>query len=267
MLQRLLDWHRARRARRLVIADFQWCQAEARLPFLSGLGPAESERLRQMARQFIADKQWSAARGLVLTTDIQLGIALQACLPILNLGLDWYRGWVGIVVYPGDFVIPRQFVDDDGIVHEYDDEVLGEAWEGGPVLLGWFDAAEQPQGESGAINIVIHEFAHKLDMRRGYADGTPPLHRDMSRERWQRTMEEAFEDLNLRLDRDEETPIDPYAAEAPAEFFAVCSEAFFTQPANLSEAYPEVYRELSCFYRQNPLSRLAASEPAADRPD
>ena len=258
MLQRLLDWHRARRARRLAIADFQWQAAEATLPFLAGLSPTEREALRQMARQFIADKQWNAARGLALSADIQLRIALQACLPVLNLGLDWYRGWVGIVVYPGDFVIPRQLMDEDGVVHEFDDEVLGEAWDGGPVLLGWFDSSAQPEVESGEINIVIHEFAHKLDMRHGLPDGMPPLHADMSRERWRNVMEEAFEDLNLCLDNDEEPPIDPYAAEAPSEFFAVCSEAFFTRPSSLQNAYPEVYRELACFYRQDPLKRLAA---------
>jgi Mlc titration factor MtfA (ptsG expression regulator) len=86
----------------------------------------------------------AARKGLQLTPRIQLTIALQACLPILHLGLDWYAGWVGIVVYPGDFVIPRRMIDEDGVVHEYDDEVMGEAWYGGPVLISWFDMPKTP---------------------------------------------------------------------------------------------------------------------------
>ena len=97
---------------------------------------------REMALAFIATKEWHGAQGLVLTPELQLSIALQACLPVLNLGLESYDGWVGIIVYPGDFVIPRRLVSDDGVVHEFDDEVAGEAWEGGPVLLSWFDCGE-----------------------------------------------------------------------------------------------------------------------------
>ena len=120
------------------VAEGLWEAVEARLPFLDFLAPADRLRLREMAKRFLASKQFYGAQGLQLTDDILLGIALQACLPVLNIGLDAYRGWVGVVVYPGDFVIPRREMDDSGVVHEYDDEVLGEAWEGGPVLLSWF---------------------------------------------------------------------------------------------------------------------------------
>ena len=99
-----------------------------------------------------------------------LEIALQACVPVLNLGLDWYDDWVGVVVYPGDFVVPRRVTDDAGVVHEYEDTLVGEAWEGGPVLLSW-----QPESlAADGINVVIHEFAHKLDMRNGEPDGLRP---------------------------------------------------------------------------------------------
>lgn len=252
MLRKLLEWRRERRARRLAIADFQWQAAEAALPFLASLREDERRDLRDMARRFIAAKQWSGAHDLVLTPGMQLDIALQACLPVLKLGLDWYDGWLGIVVYPGDFVIPRRILDEDGVLHEYDDEVLGEAWDGGPVLLSWFLPEQQPESELGEINIVIHEFAHKLDMRHSHADGLPPLHQGMSRQRWIAVMEAAFDDLNRRLDDGEEPPLDPYAAEAPAEFFAVASEAFFTAPLQLFDAYPAVYEQLAAFYRQDP---------------
>lgn len=262
LLRRFRDWRRRCAAAQLPIDETQWADAEYALPFLDRLNDDERRRLRELAAQFIAEKEWSGARGLQLTPAMQLSIALQACLPILNLGLDWYRGWVGIVVYPGDFVIPRQLVDADGIVHEFDDAVLGEAWEGGPVLLSWFENLD----EVGDVSIVIHEFAHKLDMTNGAVDGMPALHADMRREEWIAAFGPAYADFRLRVEtaemRGEETEIDPYAAEHPSEFFAVTSEVFFEAPDLLRDEYPAVYRELCRFYRQDP---LANSAPAGRR--
>jgi Mlc titration factor MtfA (ptsG expression regulator) len=248
MIGKLTAWWRRRQARRLDIPDSLWRQVEAGLPFLDHLTADERAHLRQLARQFIAEKQWSGAQGLQLTPRIQLTIALQACLPILHLGLDWYAGWVGIVVYPGDFLIPRRIIDEDGVVHEYDDEVMGEAWYGGPVLVSWFDHPE----DAGGINVVIHEFAHKLDMKSGDADGVPPMHAGMSRQRWIDVMSGAFDDFQRRVDCGEETALDPYGAEMPTEFFAVASEAFFENPQLLESEYPEVYAQFRLFFRQDP---------------
>lgn len=255
-ISRWLEQRRAERARRLTITDSQWQDVETTLPFLDYLSPTDRLRLRELARQLIVDKQWSSAEGLELTARIQLSIALQACLPILNLGLRAYAGWIGIVVYPGDFVIPRSVTDDIGIVHEFDDTVIGEAWEGGPVLLSWFEADNPPSHASGRINVVIHEFAHKLDMAHGWADGVPRLHSDQSRSEWLAVMQAAFDDLNRRLDEGTESGIDPYAAEAPEEFFATLSETFFTAPRRLVEQYPEVYQQLARYYRQDPVAQL-----------
>jgi len=248
ILGRLLDLCLGRRP--IVIDETQWQAAEYPYPFLDRLTADERRRLRALAAKFIAAKEWSGAQGLVLTAEIQLAIALQACLPILNLGLDWYRDWLGIVVYPGDFVIPRRIVDEFGIEHEYDDAVLGEAWEGGPVLLSWFDDLTEP----GDVNVVIHEFAHKLDMTNGDTDGMPRLHRDMSVAAWHAAFAPAYEDFCRRIDAGEETDIDPYAAEHPGEFFAVASEVFFEAPELLKTAYPAVFEQLCLFYRQRPLS-------------
>jgi Mlc titration factor MtfA (ptsG expression regulator) len=254
MIKRLRDWWRGRGAAQIEIDEAQWHAAEYPLPFLDRLSDAERARLRELARQFIATKEWSAAHGLVLTANMQLSIALQACLPILELGLDWYRGWVGIVVYPGDFVIPRRIVDADGVVHEYDDPVLGEAWEGGPVLLSWFDDL----AEIGDVNIVIHEFAHKLDMTNGATDGMPALPDGMPRQDWIAAFAPAYADFCRRVDAGAETDIDPYAAEHPAEFFAVTSEVFFEAPDILLLDYPAVYEQLRRFYRQDPMNRAGA---------
>jgi hypothetical protein len=253
VIEAFRTWRRQRAAAKVTISPEQWQDAEYALPFLDRLNTEERARLRELAHQFIATKEWDGAQGLELTAAQQLSIALQACLPILNLGLDWYDGWVGIIVYPGDFLIPRQMVDADGVVHEYDDAVLGEAWEGGPVLLSWFDYLEQV----GDVNIVIHEFAHKLDMRYGEVDGMPALHKDMSTDAWSAAFAPAYahfcRQVDLSVDSGAETSLDPYAAENPGEFFAVCSEVFFEAPELLHEEYPAVYRQLRQFYRQDPL--------------
>ncbi len=252
MIRSLQNWWRQRQAAKLDIPESLWTEVEANLPFLAHLSPADRIHLRTLAREFIADKEWTGAQGLQLTPRIQLAIALQACLPILHLGLAWYAGWVGIIVYPGDFVIPRQMMDADGVVHEFDDEVMGEAWHGGPVLISWY---EQPEDADG-INVVIHEFAHKLDMKNGEADGLPPLHEGMSRKEWIEAMSTAFADFQQRVDSGEDTLLDPYGAELPSEFFAVASEAFFETPAMLLSEYPAVYEQLQLFYRQDPNRHL-----------
>lgn len=248
MIDLLRTWWRRRQAARLAIPPSLWQEVESGLPLLARLTASERRRLRQLAREFVVSKEWTGAAELQLTPHIQLAIALQACLLVLNLDLDFYAGWVGIVVYPGDFHTPRQRVDEAGVVHEFDETLLGEAWAGGPVLVSWFDAPEALDG----INPVIHEFAHQIDMKNGRADGLPPLHGDMSVARWGTAMNSAFADLRQRLEHGHGTAIDPYAAESPAEFFAVVSEVFFETPRILRNAYPQVFAQLALFYRQHP---------------
>jgi len=262
MLGFLRRWRRARRLAAIRVPPELWARVEARLPFLAFLEPAERAALRELARAFLAEKQFHGAQGLVLSDEILLTVAVQACLPILHIGLDAYRGWVGVVVYPGDFVIPRHEMDEAGVVHEYDDEVLGEAWEGGPVLVSWHEAADAPPG----VNVVIHEFAHKLDMANGEVDGLPALPAGMSATRWARVFGEAYERFCRDVDAGLDTLLDPYGAEHPGEFFAVASEAFFETPVQLAREYPAMYEQLRGFYRLDP----AAGERrlrARHRPD
>ena len=257
----LRDWWTRRqlaRARSRIAAGL-WEQAWACLPLLEGLDAAESQRLRDLALLFLEDKTFEAAAEADLDDFVRLTIALQACLPILNLGLDWYRGWYAVIVYPGEFVPQREWVDEDGVVWVSEEPMSGEAWEQGPVILSWADV------EAGDVrdgfNVVIHELAHKLDMLDGSANGHPPLHAGMSEAAWQRAFGEAYRHLSRRAERGRETPIDPYAAESPAEFFAVCSEAFFELPDLLRATYPEVYEQLRGFYRQDPARRIAGQGP------
>lgn len=230
-----------------------WQAALARLPFVARLPADRLQRLRIMVVQFLDDKVFSGAQGYEPGDLARLSIALQACLPVLELGLSAYAGWRGIIVYPGEFVIPRRVVDDDGVLHEYDEEALGEAWDGGPVVLSWYD---DPADYAGA-NVVIHEFAHKLDMLTGEADGVPLLHGNLGEEEWVGTLDAAWEDFCARVDDGEDTAIDPYAAEHPGEFFAVMSEVFFVEPQLMVDEYPDLYALFVRFYRQDPASYVA----------
>ena len=244
----LTNWRRRRVLERHRIDDALWSEATARLSFLP-----RSAKLKELALLFLAEKQFAGAHGLELTDAMRVSIAAQACLPILELGLDWYAGFTGIVVYPGDFRVRRSHVDEAGVVHEWDDELAGEAMPGGPVVISWDAAAHDTE-----VNVVIHEFAHKLDMLNGAADGLPPLHAGMDRQAWARVFEEAYEGFCDAVDRGKDTWLDPYAAEHPSEFFAVISEAFFEQPAETRRRYPGVYDQLKLFYLQDPSTFFVA---------
>ena len=251
---KLFNWLR-RTPETAPISDALWSETLTALPFLDRLDDAEQSRLRALSEAFLAEKEFSSAGGLELTDAICVSIAAQACLPILNLGLKNYRHWVGIVVYPDEFVIPRIIEDDFGVVHEFDDVASGEAWDGGPVLISWRDAQMAGDG----YNVVIHEFAHKLDMLNGEANGVPPLPVGLTRQAWEETLLAAYDDFCTRVDaaeeRGEDTELDPYASESPGEFFAVMSETFFEAPDVLHDIYPALYTQFSRFYRQDPMSR------------
>jgi Mlc titration factor MtfA (ptsG expression regulator) len=238
----LTEWRRRRVLARHRIDDALWRRATAALKFLP-----RAPKLRELALVFLAEKEFAGAHGLEVTEEMRVSIAAQACTPILELGLDWYAGWHGVVVYPGDFRVRRHEIDADGVVHEWEDELAGEAMSGGPVVLSWDAAANDPQ-----INVVIHEFVHKLDMLNGTANGMPPLHAGMDARAWRAAFEEAYEGFCDAVERGKRTWLDPYAAEHPSEFFAVLSEAFFREPRETRHRYPDVYAQLALFYRQDP---------------
>jgi Mlc titration factor MtfA (ptsG expression regulator) len=238
----LTEWRRKRVLKRHAIDDALWRSATRGLAFLP-----DTPKLRELALLFLAEKQFVGAHGLEVTDAMRLSIAAQACLPILALGLDWYAGWTGIVVYPGDFRVKREVLDEHGVMHEWDDELAGEAMPGGPVVLSWDAASHDPW-----MNVVIHEFAHKLDMLNGEADGVPPLHVGMDRRVWRTAFEAAYQGFCDAVERGRDTWLDPYAAEHISEFFAVITEAFFQDARETRRRYPDVYEQLRLFYRQDP---------------
>lgn len=253
----LLDWFNSQR--QTTVPDELWKKTLAALPFMANLAVDEEKRLKLLVEQFLVEKEFSTGGDLQLSDEICVSIAVQGCLLILNLGLAAYREWVGIVVYPNEFVVPRHIEDDSGVVHEYNDVLSGEAWQGGPLIISWRDAQMAGTG----YNVVIHEFAHKLDMLNGEADGIPALHSGISEAAWSATFFAAYDDFCQRVDRGVETLIDPYASEHPAEFFAVLSESFFELPEVVDREYPALYALLKSYYRQDPLARATKATSAS----
>lgn len=251
-------WRRWRDRRTLAsrpIPDAMWAEVLARYPFLACLSPEEGRRLRDFSTLFLDRKEFTGAHGLAVTDEMAVTIAAQACLPILNLGLHWYDGFVGIVVHADEVLAKREVIGDDGVVHHYDEPLTGEAMEGGPVTLSWHDVSQAGATAEWGYNVVIHEFAHVLDMRDGIADGTPPLPSRTLHEHWQLVLAAAYDRFCRKLDAGAPTLLDPYGAEAPSEFFAVACESFFVAPQDFQAEHPAFYELMREFFKQDPAQR------------
>jgi Mlc titration factor MtfA (ptsG expression regulator) len=253
------DWRRRRILGRIELDAWCWRQTLA-APIFAGLNTDELGRLYDQARLFIHDKSFTGASGFVMDEMTRMGIAAQAALLILNLDFERLSGWREIIVYPDEFAPRREYRDASGVVHEMQYPVLGEAWQGGPVIFSAADVIGSMTLDG--TNVVIHELAHKLDMQGGQANGLPVLHRDMQVKDWADAFTQAYDDLRERVRNGHETEINPYAATSPAEFFAVLSEVFFETPAILAATYPSVHAQMVAFYRQDPLRRLPALQNA-----
>jgi Mlc titration factor MtfA (ptsG expression regulator) len=255
VIGRLRHWRRERVLRNAEIPDDLWREALESLPFLAMYTDAEIARLRELVVIFLDEKSIVGAGGHEVTPLQRVVIALQACALALNIGLDQYEDFENVVVYPDEFVPGWEWEDEAGVVHRHHEPLAGEAMPKGPVVLSWPDVEASADFDEAGMNLVIHEFAHKIDMRDGDANGCPVLPADISPDEWKRTMSAAFDDFKARIDRGERTDIDEYAAESPGEFFAVLSEVFFADPTLLLHEYPAVYRQLARFYRQDPAAR------------
>ncbi|MGB5570735.1 MAG: M90 family metallopeptidase [Sedimenticolaceae bacterium] len=245
--------HRARMRHPLPFPD--WQRVVGAIDCLQGLSAVELAHLRRLVTQFLDRKTLNGVQGLQLTETMRLQIAAQACLPILNLDIGYYDGWHELVVYPHGFRVRHPISDDIGVVSERDQILAGEAWQRGPVILAWSDIELELENPHPGSNVVIHEFAHKLDMLNGQANGMPPLHPNMQPQAWTHALSSAYQTLQDQLEHHQRGSINPYGATSPAEFFAVLSEYFFTAPRHLLQDCPDVYQQLKQFYRQDPLTR------------
>jgi hypothetical protein len=254
LLQRFRRWQEARALRRHAIPEPLWHVVLGAYPFLQARSEADLARLRQLCSLFLARKEFSGMQGLVVDDAMAVAIAAQACLPVLHLkaGLAVYDNMVGIVVHPGEVIARREFMDEDGVVHEVEEALTGEAMEGGPVMLAWSDIAAAGASAELAYNVVIHEFAHVLDMASGPADGIPPHTDRAAAQAWVQTLDAAYATFCERVDAHEPTLLDPYGAESVTEFFAVATEAFFVAPAGFRLEHPDLYRLFSVYFSQDP---------------
>lgn len=243
-----MEWWRRLRAAPPIRPEI-WLAASARVALLSALDAESITRLRHLCAEFLRDKHLAGARGFAFDDERRVIVAILCCLPMLAGGRDAWRGWHDLVMYPGTFRVRRREHDEPGdVVTEWDDDLDGEAWSHGPVILSWSAIEEDLADPASGNNVVAHEIAHKLDLLDGVLDGTPPLpHGAIGG--WRAAMQPAFDALVSAVERGEATAIDGYAAEGPDEFFAVVSEYYFSKSPALREHLPAVHAVLRDFYR------------------
>lgn len=249
-------WQRRREQKALqrrAIPDAMWQLTLARYPFLAQRPARDLDELRRLTSLFLHEKQFHGVRGFEITDDIAVAVAAQACLPVLALGLELYRGFVGIVMHADEVLARRVVTDDDGVVHEYDEPLVGEASiDTGQVMLTWHDVHNAQEFADWGYNVVIHEFAHVLDALNGEVDGIPGPMSRTEQQQWAQVLESEYQAFCEQVDGGDDTLLDPYGAQGPEEFFAVASEAFFVAPQAMKKEQPALYRLLASYFRQDP---------------
>lgn len=203
--------------------------------------------MRSLVATFLQTKTITPLGDLTLDARQRMQLAALCCLPLLRFGAKGLQGWSQLLVYPQAFRVRRSHVDAAGVLHEYDDELIGESWDAGPLILSWSDVQADLEDPTQGYSVAIHEMAHKLDALDGVMDGTPPLPRAWQRE-WARDFQQSYDLLCRQVDAGMETAVDAYASESPEEFFAVTSEYHFSAPRVLYEQMPSVAAHLRRFY-------------------
>ncbi|MBK6575803.1 MAG: zinc-dependent peptidase [Sandaracinaceae bacterium] len=239
------------------IPDALWDDVFAGIVWFDDLTEGERARLREFAARFLATKKFVGAGGLQVTPAMALTIAMLASWPVLHLGFRELGGWTSVIVYPGGFRAQRRDeCDETGVISEYTEDLVGEAWEKGPLIVSWSEIEEDLANPDDGTCVVLHEVAHKLDARSGEINGAPALPPAIPFEHWLAVLQQAFEALGdlVEADREDESLVDPYAATAPEEFFAVCSEYFFVRPDLLEEQFPDFARLLRLYYLPHSVS-------------
>lgn len=207
--------------------------------------------LQQRVQYLIASKEFVGRGGLQITDEHKVTIAAQACLLVLSEQGEIFPGFRTIIVYPDTFFSDRDF-EEDGVVTRERDHRAGESWHRGPIVLSWGDVLRGGLDDDDGFNVVIHEFAHKLDEQNVATNGQPLLRSNEHYGEWVRVLNREYEEFLRRVKRRSNTVLDSYGAESPPEFFAVASESFFEKPVEMRERLPELYQQLSRFYQLDP---------------
>ena len=249
------SWWSARRRRRLQRQVFPaaWRKIlRRRVPLVQRL-PADLQlQLKKHMQVFIAEKAFLGCAGLEVTEEMRVVVAAQACLLLLNRPTGYYRQLRQILLYPGAFAVQRVTTDGAGVQQEQRHALSGESWSQGRVILSWQDTLEGAAVADDGRNVVIHEFAHQLDQENGPANGAPLRPRSAQPQRWSQVFHAAYARLQAQARMGEPGLLNHYGAQDPAEFFAVVSEVFFEQAAELAAYDPALYRELCGYYRVDP---------------
>jgi Mlc titration factor MtfA (ptsG expression regulator) len=230
-----------------------WRRVRARVRWIAALDGERDARLQALAARFLRTKTITPVSGLELDDNKRAVLAALCCLPLLEFGHEGLHGWSQLIVYPDAFRVNRSHVDAAGVLHEWEDELIGESWGSGPLILSWADVEADLDEPDAGFCVAVHEMAHKIDGLDGVLDGTPPLPRAWQRE-WARDFQAAFDGFAATIDGGRDTAIDSYAAEAPEEFFAVCSEYHFSDPRLLARTLPQVAAHLARFYGPSPFA-------------
>ncbi len=255
----ILSWLRRRRRRRLLARPFPpaWHEYLKRnVTHYQYLSAREQARLRDDLRIFIAEKRWEGCAGLTITEEMQVTIAAQACLLVLGLEHNYFDRVLSVLVYPQGFLDPQERPGPLGVIDGHGAACIGQAWYRGPVILSWSDAREGARHPRLGHNVVIHEFAHQLDMLDGGINGTPPLGSAEEQARWQEIMTVEFRRLVEASQHGKATLLDQYGTTNEGEFFAVATECFFDLPLPLRQQHPRLYELLRDYYHQDPAERF-----------
>ena len=243
-----------------------WQQALA-IPLLASLSEAEQQKLVLLAQRFLQQKRLVPLQNFPLDELKSARIALLFCLPVMELGIEWLDGFYEVLIYPQPFAVDDEWEDDFGLVHQQQSVHSGQSWQQGPIILNWLDIRDS--FDASGFNLIIHEVAHKLDMRNGgYASGVPLTHlRDIAN--WEQDLHAAMCQIQDEIDLvgEEASSIDAYAATDPAECFAVLSEYFFSAPQLFTPRFASLYQRFCKFYQQDPLQRLLTSSNTASESD
>lgn len=247
----MTSWRGWFRPKPASIDDTRWRRLIGSSALFERMSLSRLDRLREHVARFLVEKRFHGAADHVVDPEQQLAVAAIACIPVHQLGYRALRGWRDVVLYPAGFRSRRDHHDElTGVVTQVEEEMIGEAWDRGPVVLSWADIAEDMASPFDGLNVVIHEIAHKLDMLDGIVNGTPKLPSSIPRKQWIAVMQPAFDGLVRMVEENNETPIDPYAAESVDEFFAVVSEYHHSAPEQLARCMPDVADMMDRYYGQ-----------------
>jgi MtfA peptidase len=261
----MFAWLRSRKRQKILEEPFQgaWrAILKQWLAYYRHLDETDQRRLEQMVQVFVAEKRFEGLGGLELTDEVRVLVAGQACVLILGLDHDLYRKVDSILVYPSTVVRPEPLFGDRYLHGELEPEerpLLGEAHLGGPVILVWDAVKHGAVHPNDGLNVVYHEFAHKLDMLDGEADGVPPLSSRDQYKTWAEVCQREYDFLVRRTNRGKESFLDEYGATHPAEFFAVATEFFFEKSAEMKRRRRKLYDVLMGFYNQDPAEIMTPS--------